>query len=308
MAKKPGPSGLPDPSLELLQRDPDALDLRGKTLAVVGGTIGLGRAIARLAAACGARVLVVGRSFRDEGTPRLEHVPADLASMHEAQRIGRTLPAEELDLVVFTTGIIAAPTRETTDEGLERDMAVSYLSRLAILRELAPRLRQQAIPTRVFVMGFPGTGQVADLSDLDGARSYAAMKVHMNTVAGNEALVLDSVSRYPHAEFFGLNPGLIKTDIRANYMGAGSLKHRLVETVLGWFTITPDTYARRILPVLVAHELAGRSGAMFNQKPRAILPSAALDAAHVADLVAQSEAMVDRALGGPNLERSGASG
>lgn len=296
MAKKPGSSGIVDPTLTLAPVDADALDLRGRTLAVVGGTNGLGRAIARLAAARGARVIVVGRTFRDAEVPGIEHVAADLASMAEARRIGRALPADALDLVVFTTGIIAAPRRETTAEGLERDMAVSFLSRLAILRELGPRLRREGTPARVFVMGFPGTGQRAELDDLDGARSYGAMRVHMNTVAGNEALVLDGVRRYPHAELFGLNPGLIKTDIRANYLGDGSLWHRLVETVLGWFTITPETYARRILPVLVAPELAGRSGAMFNPKPRAILPSEALDADHVAALIAASEAMIDGVL------------
>jgi hypothetical protein len=49
-------------------------------------------------------------------------------------------PAETLDLVIFTTGIFAAPRRQETAEGIERDMAVSYLSRLVLVREIAPRL------------------------------------------------------------------------------------------------------------------------------------------------------------------------
>ncbi len=32
------------------------------------------------------------------------------------------------------------------------------------------------------------------------------MPVHMNTVAGNEMLVLDAAKRYPNASIFGLNP------------------------------------------------------------------------------------------------------
>ncbi|WP_254558670.1 hypothetical protein, partial [Salmonella enterica] len=94
-----------------------------------------------------------------------------------------------------------------------------------------------------FVMGFPGAGEAGTLDDFDGARAYDAMRVHMNTVAGNEALVLDAAQRYPHAAFFGLNPGLVKTDIRANYLGEGSLKHRVIEGLLGLFTPTPETYA-----------------------------------------------------------------
>ena len=51
------------------------------------------------------------------------------------------------------------------------------------------------------------------------------MSLHMNTVAGNEMLVLDSAKRYPSANFFGLNPGIVKTNIRANLVGEGTLRH-----------------------------------------------------------------------------------
>lgn len=50
------------------------------------------------------------------------------------------MPAERLDLVIFTTGIFAARKRQETTEGIERDMAISYLSRLVIVREIAPYL------------------------------------------------------------------------------------------------------------------------------------------------------------------------
>jgi NAD(P)-dependent dehydrogenase (short-subunit alcohol dehydrogenase family) len=107
---------------------------------VVGGTGGIGRALARFVAAKGADVTVVGRTFRDAGLPNLRFVEANLESMTEARRVGLELEADALDLLVLTTGIMTAPVREQTAEGLERDLAVSYLSRLAILREAAPRL------------------------------------------------------------------------------------------------------------------------------------------------------------------------
>src|SRR6202011_4344731 len=88
----------------------------------------------------GADVTVVGRTFRDDPAARLTFVAADLSSMREAIRVGRELPAESFDLVLFTTGIIAAKTREETPEHVERDVAISYLSRLAVLQDLSPRL------------------------------------------------------------------------------------------------------------------------------------------------------------------------
>ena len=121
------------------------------------------------------------------------------------------------------------------------------------------------------------------------------MRVHMNTVAGNEALVLDAAQRYPHAAFFGLNPGLVKTDIRANYLGEGSLKHRVIEGLLGLFTPTPETYAERVLPLLVAPELDAHSGAMFDPKGQPILRSPGLDAARVRAVIEASDALLARA-------------
>lgn len=291
-------NGIPDASLVVRPAAVGAIDLRGKRIAVVGGTDGLGRAIAKLAAARGAEVLVVGRTFRDEGHPRLSFLRADLSSMKEARRVGRTLDGG-LDVVVLTTGIMAAKTREVTAEGIERDLAISTLSRLAIVRELAPRLASRppgAPAARVFVMGFPGTGNLGDPDDLNAERGYDAMKAHMNTVAGNEALVLDSKERYPGISFFGLNPGLVKTSIRANYLGEGSLLHRVAELFIGLLMPTPEQYAARVLPLFVAPELSGRSGAMFGKKGQAILPSDGFDEERVARFMSGSEALLTRAV------------
>ncbi len=291
MAKrKTSMNGFPDPSLVV---SPAAsVELSGKCVLVVGGTDGLGRAVARLVAQAGAEVTVVGRTFRDQDVPRIRFVKADLSSMREATRVGTELDAAA-DVVLLTTGIIAAPQREVTAEGIERDMAISTLSRHAILRGLAPRLRPGA---RVFVMGFPGAGNLGDPNDMNAEQGYAAMAVHMNSVAGNEAIVLDGKQRYPHVGFFGLNPGLVKTSIRANLLGAGSLKHRLIEGMIGLFTPTPEGYAKRVVPLLVAPELEGRSGAMFGKKGAAILPTDGFDGAHVQRVVAGLDALLERAL------------
>src|SRR6516162_311571 len=94
--------------------DAESLDLKGMKVAILGGTAGIGRAVSRFMASHGARIIVVGRTFRDAGVPGIEFVQADLSLMREAQRVGPLLPAGELDLILFTTGILAGPKRETT--------------------------------------------------------------------------------------------------------------------------------------------------------------------------------------------------
>ncbi|WP_027483888.1 SDR family NAD(P)-dependent oxidoreductase [Rhodanobacter sp. OR87] len=287
-----------DKRVEWHRPDAFALDIKDKQIAVVGGTGGIGRAESRHLASLGANVIVVGQTFRDAGTPRIKFIQADLGLMREAQRVAEELPAETLDMVIFTTGIFAAPQRQETAEGIERDLAVSYLNRLVILRAIAPRLGTQRpnarMKPRVFLVGYPGSGQIGTPDDLNAERSYKAMPAHMNTVAGNEMLVLDAAKRYPHATFFGLNPGLIKTNIRDNFFGKDTLKSRVMETLIGWFTPTADTYAERITPLLFARELERNSGAMFNNKGQAILPSNGLTEQHIRKFMAASESLAAR--------------
>lgn len=291
MSRRQKMSGYPDPSLTLHPAAVDTLDLAGKAAIVVGGTDGLGRAIARQFAARGAEVTVVGRSERDAGVAGIRFYRADLSSMAAAAAVGETLPAHA-ELIVLTTGIMAATTREVTAEGLERDLAISFLSRVAVLRTLLPRLT--APRPRVFVMGFPGTENLGDLTDLNAERGYSAFPVHMNTVAGNEALVVDYARRFPKVGFYGLNPGMIKTNIRANFLGEGSWKHRLAETVLGWFTPTPERYAATIVPVLAAPEIEARTAVMFGQKGKPILVSEGMTPEYARAFLNASDALLAR--------------
>jgi hypothetical protein len=221
--------------------------------------------------------------------------------MSEAQRVAELLPAETLDLVIFTTGVMAGPKREETVEGIERDMAISFLSRMLILRQIAPRLGkdrpQTANRPRVFVMGFPGVGQKGDAENLNAEKTYSRWATHMNTVAGNEMLILDAARRYPNATFFGLNPGFVSTNIRSNLFGGKGALYRLVETLTGLLAPSADAYAERIAPLLVSADIEGRSGAMFDRKGRAILPSDGLQRDYVDRFLDASEALASRAGG-----------
>ena len=136
MSKKPCFSGIPRRDLTWTRTPLDSLELGGLRITIVGGTGGLGRSLALALGGRGAAVTLLGRAFRDSGVAGIDFLKADLSSMNEARSVGQTLPAEELDMPVLTTGIIAGPVREETAEGIERDLAVSYSSRLVIPGEL----------------------------------------------------------------------------------------------------------------------------------------------------------------------------
>jgi hypothetical protein len=288
-------------SVHLSPERADRLGLAGKKLLAVGGTNGLGQAIARLALARGAEVTVVGRTFRDEAHPRLTFVQADLSSMARSLQIGEELQVEDVDVALFTSGIIAAKTREETPEGVERDVAVSFLNRVAILRGIAGRLgtaRPAGAPApRVFAMGSPGMGLLGEPEDLNTDAKYTVMRAHGNTLAGNEALALGGHGKFPGPDYYGLGPGLIKTGIRENYLGRdGNLGYKLFEGAVGLFMQSPEKYASRVLPLLFTPQLEGKSGVLFNRLGKPVLPSRGFDRDHVARYLTASDSLLDRAL------------
>ncbi|CAR25448.1 KLTH0G19756p [Lachancea thermotolerans CBS 6340] len=272
------------------------LKLKNLKVAIVGGTSGIGQSLARLFQSREAEVVVVGRTFRDHDLANIQFIKADLELMSEAKRVAKKLAQYSLDVVIFTAGILAAPTREETVEGLERDVAVSYLSRLVIIRNLLPALEKAnskfLTRPRVFIFGFPCQGEMGTPDDLNSTGKYNGMKTHMSTVAGNETLVFDTARRYPGVGVYGLNPGLIKTTIRDNFLGAGSFKSWVIEGIIGFLFQSSENYASKIAPMMVATELDNQSPAFFDSNGTAVL-SKGFTNSYIEKYISKSEELLN---------------
>ncbi|MBC7790728.1 MAG: SDR family NAD(P)-dependent oxidoreductase [Anaerolineae bacterium] len=274
----------------------------GKRIAVIGGTSGIGRAFAHAIAAKGAEVTVVGRTFLDQGVGRIRFIKADLALLKQARHVAQELPAETLDALILTTGILAGRQRKETPEGIELDLAVSYLSRFVIVREAAERLGANRIvengKPRVFIMGVPGVNQKGSPDDLNSEGHYDSRTSHGNTIIGNEALVLDGATRYSHVNFYGLYPGLVKSNIFSGLLGQGSFSHRAVQLLIGALFQSAQEYADKIAPLLVSPDIENHSGAMFNRHGDPIHASVQLTTGPVLQkIIGGSERLVRKALG-----------
>lgn len=152
-------------------------------------------------------------------------------------------------------------------------MATSAMSRLVIVRELL----KTSCCDRIAVWGMPGNNGPFRPDDLNAEKDYVSGFgwVHQNTVAANEALVLHLSAQAEYKDkttFVGMNPGLVATSIRDSMYNVGFFRW-IFEGLIGLFTPTAESYAKKMLPVLVAPDLAKHSGVLLSQSGAPILPS-----------------------------------
>lgn len=278
--------------------------LKTKKVLVVGGTAGIGKEVARACLKRGAQVTIVGRRTPDDSLAGAKFVQKDLASMRNAVDLAKEVDAENLDAVIFTNGIFAARERQVSPEGIELDMAVSYLSRFAFAEELAKsglgtkRSNTKTKP-RIFVMGFPGQKTAGQLDDFGSDKKYSWMDAHMNTVIGNEVLVDHLKSAFGGSvNVYGLNPGLIQSEIRNNLLGGNSFLSKVTEAVIGWFTPSAEEYVENDLIHLIASpELEDKSGSLFSSKRDIITGNEYLSKKGAKEhVIAESKKLLERAL------------
>ncbi|KAH9254088.1 hypothetical protein BASA81_007963 [Batrachochytrium salamandrivorans] len=224
---------------------------------VVGGTRGIGGALVEVLLGQGVRVTYVGR------TPGLhpEHVlgtfvQSDLSTLRACTELAARLEGLDFDSVVFCVGRLNLPQVERNTEGVELDLAVSYMSRFILLKHfgthhasLFPKLKL------ALVFGSPGSNNFVDnVNDLNFEdRAYQQVAAHTNTVVLNEALVYEAARRFPQLEVYGMNPGYLATGIRdAVHGGDGNWFGWAMETAIRAFNPSPKEYVTRtVVPLLL---------------------------------------------------------
>lgn len=130
---------------------------RGRTWLVTGATNGIGRELARTAAAAGARLIVPARDAARGAALVAElealggaarALPLDLADLAAVEACAAAVD-EPLDVVVHNAGAVAPRRRETRD-GFELLLGTNVLGPHALMCGIADRLRDDA---RVVVVG-----------------------------------------------------------------------------------------------------------------------------------------------------------
>src|SRR5260370_17910275 len=129
-----------------------------KNALVTGGTDGVGKEVAYGLARAGHRVVLVGRDAdkgarveremrETTGNADVQFLQADLSLVREANRLADEIAARwpALHYLVHSAGIVRGR-RVLTEEGIESNFAVNYVSRFALTNRLLPLLEPAGRP------------------------------------------------------------------------------------------------------------------------------------------------------------------
>lgn len=268
-----------------------------RTALVTGGTGGIGRAVAAGLARRGHRVIIVGRD-EDAGRAVLatldgtghEMIRADLALLRDTARVaaevaGRT---DRLDAVVLCAGVFAtAP--EWTDEDLERNLALNYLSRYLLLRLLLPTVTRASSGRVVLVANAGKYPDTLDLDDLQMRRGGKGLRVAGRTQFANDLLAVDLAEelRDSPVEVSCVFPGVVATDVFRNARGVPRPLQAVAVALQRLIGAKPADAART--PVFLADDPAATGGFYGPKQRRLTIPDRALDPGRRAAVRAATE-------------------
>ncbi|MGB3118289.1 MAG: SDR family NAD(P)-dependent oxidoreductase [Verrucomicrobiales bacterium] len=214
----------------------DLFDLSGRVALVTGGSKGLGKAMARGFAECGADVMIASRHEEElksaaleigEGLPgRVEYMVVDMVDRAQVgalasetlRRFGR------VDILVNNAGSNAPqPIDEITDEAWDRIVELNLTSCMILTRALVPQMKERQ------------WGRVIHISSVLGVGSKKARNVYSATKAGLIGMAKASALDLGH---FGITvncicPGPFLTDLPMSLLNDAEKKEFSDRTALG---------------------------------------------------------------------------
>ncbi|RUS19496.1 hypothetical protein BC937DRAFT_87389 [Endogone sp. FLAS-F59071] len=260
------------------------LDLTGKTALIVGGTQGIGRAVALRLSALGASVAIVGRNEKlgaevvnelkvrspgfAEDKAAFSFHKVDVSLMSEVKRfITEIKPQYEktgLNYLFLTAGHPPNDTRTETTEGIERQFAVQSLARFVIIEMLIPALKKAHGGARVIDVMAPGGKNVEFLEDIEfQKRSYSFFAAIARDTGYHDLMAKAFTARYAtsNIQFHHISPGIVDT---------GAIKNmpwyiRMFSFIFPFISTKPEDYAETPVYAATSEEFAV-SGKLLGEK------------------------------------------
>lgn len=246
-----------------------------KNIIITGGTDGMGAASAIEFCKLGANVHIVGRSegkakaiqkLSESYSGKLTYTIADFSLVRNVKAIASFIATKfnSVDIVIHGVGILITNTQHT-EEGLEKDFAVSYLSRF-VFNEYLFSLKKFNPTTKIINIAasspkVPSFTQM-EFDSVSEVKSRVGMKSHGQAQLANDLYTAIAGKRYGVISI-GYGPGSVDTNIR-----------REVPVVIQWLmkpffyfaTRKPIDVAKQFIEILSLDNLQSGNAYYFNKK------------------------------------------
>lgn len=188
--------------------------MKGKTIIITGGSLGIGAAAARVLRERGATVAITGRSeetMRHAAAIGAQGFLADFASFNDvralAMRLLETYP--RIDVLVNNVGGIMNE-RSLTVDGHERTLQVNHLSGFLLTNLLRKRLEDSGATVINTSSGAHRMGRI-DFDDLEEARAYSAWRAYGSAKLMNILHAAELNRRFRGVHGVSFHPGVVRT-------------------------------------------------------------------------------------------------
>src|SRR5229473_1793272 len=249
---------------------------------ITGGTDGIGKEIARGLADRGMRVLIVGRDLakgnraalelrRSSGNVNVDFFAADLSLVREANRladeVGRR--SKSLHYLVHSAGLVRGH-YQLTDEGVESNFAINYLSRFALTNRLLPLLQSGGQPdeaARIVIIGGAAQHGVIYFDDVNLTSNFNVIRMLGQVCRVNDVFTVELARKLAsraqsRVTVTNLKVGVVKTNTRRRPDFPWFMK--LLAPLLDPFLAMPvQEAASAALRLLLAEEFESVSGSLF---------------------------------------------
>ncbi len=193
---------------------------RKKKILITGATSGLGKYLAGQLRSSH-DLLIVGRDPKkmESYFPNSDKYQADLSSLAEVKKAAEQIAAEHesIDLLICNAGILGSENFTKTKEGIEKTLAVNYLSHYTLLARLWDKFSTDS--SAVLMVGSSAAAWYkVDFSDPESKSDYKSLKAYGRTKAmlmmlGQWIHTNSSTSR-PKSYVF--DPGTFRSGIARN--------------------------------------------------------------------------------------------
>lgn len=186
-----------------------------KQILIVGGTAGIGLALAKKSLKSGYKVSVVGRNLKaidhlkTQYPQNLIGYKVDLSELDSLEAFMAQVSDIRLDTLVFTSGMLSGKTWETK-EGNEVNYITNHFSRQFITQKLLPSLLKAERPTIAYISSIGHYKKLLDADIPINKVSEKGLKTSMQSYVPNDLFFYELSKQQPRLCIVGFNPGPTK--------------------------------------------------------------------------------------------------